>query len=159
MDVAPLTLPEVATEIVAAARAREEVADFPGEYVERVRVATAALGLVDAAAGGVRHAALLLEAQSAIDTNVPVAGTTRSRRLVKQGAKRLIGWYVRYLGDQVSVLGRSAARLGLAVADRMEHLDAEAARSRAETQAELEALRARVAELEAKSPTTPPPAP
>ncbi|MGH9036906.1 MAG: hypothetical protein ACRD0O_14175, partial [Acidimicrobiia bacterium] len=104
-----------------------------------------ALGLVDDAAGGVRHAALLLEAQSAIDTNVPVAGASRSRRLVKAGAKRLVGWYVRYLGDQVAGLGRSAARQGLAVADRMEHLDAEAARSRAE----LEALRARVAELEA----------
>jgi hypothetical protein len=138
-------LPAVAQEIVTAARAREGEAGFPDEYVERVRVATTALGLVDDAAGGVRHAALLLEAQSAIDTNVPVAGASRGRRLVKAGAKRLVGWYVRYLGDQVSVLGRSAARLGLAVADRMEHLDAEAARSRAE----LEALRARVAELEA----------
>ncbi len=137
----------VTDEVAAAARALEEAGDpaFPREYISRVRTATAALGLGDDTDAGVRHAALLLESQSAIDTNVPVAGASRARRLIKLLAKKLVGWYLRYVGDQVSVLGRSAAHLGLAVADRVERLDAD----RARLEAEVDSLRARVAELEA----------
>jgi hypothetical protein len=94
--------------------------------------------------------ALLLEYQAVVDVEAPVRAGPRSRRLVKTVVKKLVGWYVRFLADQVGVLGRTAARLGTAVAERLERLDAEQAALRAEVDAELARLRARVAELEAR---------
>lgn len=146
------TIRAVTAEVTAEARARpERDLAFPRDYVEKVRAATAALAVSDETDASVRHAALLLEAQSAIDVNVPVAGGSRARRLVKTGAKRFVGWYLRYVGEQVSALGRSAATLGLAVADRVEQLDARNAR----LESEVARLTARVHELEAAAPDRP----
>lgn len=139
-------------DVIAAAAAEREAADgFPRAYVARVRTAAASMSL-SATAGddGLRSAAFALEAQSLIDVDVPTAGASRARRLVKVAVKKAVGWYLRFVGDQVSVLARSAARLGLAVADRVERLDADQAALRAEMEAEIARLRARVAELEAR---------
>lgn len=139
-------------EISAAASLRERAADFPGAYVARVRTAAAAMSLrATAGDDGLRSAAFALEAGSRIDVDVPLGGASRSRRLVKAAVKRTVGWYLRFVGDQVSGLGQSAARLGLAVADRVERLDADQAALRAELEAEIARLRARVDELEAGS--------
>ena len=64
--------------------------------------------------------------------------------------RKLIGWYVRFLGQQVSLLGQAAARLGLMVADRLDQFEAEQGAERAALAAQVAALEARVAELEAR---------
>ncbi|HLF41131.1 MAG TPA: hypothetical protein VI854_06605, partial [Acidimicrobiia bacterium] len=73
-----------------------------------------------------------------------------ARRLVKYTVRRLVGWYVRFLGQQVSAIGQASSRLGLAVAGRVEQLEADQAAGRQELLDELAALRRRVAELEAR---------
>jgi hypothetical protein len=140
----------LAGEITVAARELEESSSFPRDYVRRVRTAAGAMAVSDAGDDPVRQAALLLEYQAVVDVEAPVRAGPRSRRLIKTVVKKLVGWYVRFLADQVGVLGRTAARLGMAVADRLERLDAEQAAMRAEVDAELARLRARVAELEAQ---------
>jgi hypothetical protein len=140
----------LAGEITVAARGLEEASSFPRDYVRRVRTAAGALAVSGAGDDPVRQAALLLEYQAVVDVVAHVRAGPRSRRLVKTVVKKLVGWYVRFLADQVGVLGRTAARLGTAVAERLERLDAEQAALRAEVDAELARLRARVAELEAR---------
>ena len=140
----------LAGEIVESAQELEGSADFPGDYVRQVRSATGALGVSAAGDDPVRQAALLLEYQAAVDIEAPVRDPRRSRRLVKGVIRKLIGWYIRFLGDQINVVGRTAARLGLATAERLERLDADHAALRAEVNGELARLRARVAELESR---------
>jgi hypothetical protein len=145
------TLPvSLAEKITVRARELEESGDFPRDYVRQVRSAAGTLGVSGAGDDPVRQAALLLEYQAVVDVEAPVRAGPRSRRLIKTVIKKLVGWYVRFLADQVGVLGRTAARLGMAVAERLERLDAEQAALRAEVDAELARLRARVAELEAQ---------
>ena len=124
---------------------------FPAAYLARVRTAAARLSVAAGGRDDVRSAALLLEQQAVIDTVVPVASRTRPQRLVKAVIRKTIGWYVRFLGHQVSLLGQSAARFGLVVADRFDQLEADQGAERAALVAEIEALKARVAELEARS--------
>jgi hypothetical protein len=144
-----LRLAEVAAQVAAEARALEAEPGFPRPFVERVRAATGWLGVADPAPDDVRHAALLLHRQAAVDLEPPMAARDPLRRAVKQLVRRLVGWYVRFLGVQVGALGQATARLGLAVATRTEGLQAAQAADRAELQGELETLRARVARLEA----------
>jgi cell division protein FtsB len=140
---------DVAAEVAAKARALEAEPGFPRPFVERVRAATGWLGVADPAPDDVRHAALLLHRQAHVDLEPPMAARDPLRRAVKQLVRRLVGWYVRFLGAQLGALGQAAARLGLAVAERTERLQATQAADRTELQAELEGLRARVAKLEA----------
>lgn len=139
-------------EVEARARALEADPSFPRRYVEQVRAATAWLGAAAPPADDVRRAALLLDRQAAIHLEPPTGSPSRARRLIKLAVGRLLGWYVRFLGQQVSALGHGAARLGFAAAGRIERLEAGAAGctdDRAAIHEELAALRARVAELEA----------
>jgi hypothetical protein len=141
----------LAEEITVTARELEDSGAFPRDYVRSVRSAAGALGVSGAGDDPVRQAALLLEYQAVVDVEAPVRAGPRSRRLVKTVVKKLVGWYVRFLADQVGVLGRTAARLGMAVAERLERLDADQAALRAEVDGELARLRARVADLEAQA--------
>jgi hypothetical protein len=145
-------LTDVAAEVAASARALEVDPAFPRPYVERVRAATGWLGVADPAPDDVRHAALLLHRQAAVGLEPPMAARDPLRRAVKQLVRRLVGWYVRFLAAQVGALGQASARLGLAVATRTERLQANQAADRAE----LEALRERVARLEARLEEHPP---
>jgi hypothetical protein len=124
---------------------------FPAAYLARVRTAAARLSVTEGGRDDVRSAALLLEQQAVIDAEVPVASRTRPQRLLKLVIRKLIGWYVRFLGHQVSLLGQAAARFGLVVADRLDQFEAEHGAERAALTAEIAALAARVAELEARS--------
>jgi hypothetical protein len=138
----------VVDEVVGEARALEAEPGFPRGVIERVRVATAWLSVEAPAPDDVRHAALLLHRQAGVDLEPPLAARGRPQRLVKQVVRRLVGWYVRFLGQQVAALGQATARLGLAVAERTERLQAEAAADRAATSARLDNLSARIDDLE-----------
>jgi BMFP domain-containing protein YqiC len=70
---------------------------------------------------------------------------------VKRLVSRVLGWYFRFLADQLAALGQGMARLGLAAARRVERMEAE----QAATRAELESLGARLARLEAAAGSEP----
>lgn len=123
---------------------------FPAAYLARVRAAAARLAVAEGDRDDVRSAALLLEQQAVIEVDVPVAGRGLPQRLVKQAVRKLIGWYVRFLGHQVGVLGQAAARLGLTVAERLDRMEAEQRAEREVMAAQIARLEARVAELEAR---------
>ena len=124
---------------------------FPAEYLARVRVATARLAVGDGDGDDVRGAALLLEQQALIEVDAPVASRTWAQRQVKQLVRKLVGFYLRFLGHQMAVLGQATARLGLAVAERLDRMEAEESAERAAMAARIAALEARVAELEASA--------
>jgi hypothetical protein len=151
--VEPLSAPTatLADEVRAEAGRLAAEPGFPAPYLARVRTAAARLAVTEGVRDDVRSAALLLEQQAVIDVEVPVASRTLPQRLVKQGVRKFIGWYVRYLGNQVGILGQATARLGLVVAERLDRMEAEQAAERALMAAEIAALSTRVAELEARS--------
>jgi hypothetical protein len=142
----------VVDEVVAEARSLEAAPGFPRRVVEKVRAATVMLAVGEPAVGGsgpdnLRQAALLLCRQAEAPLE-PALGGRRVDRLVKQVVARLVGWYVRFLAHQVAALGQATARLGLAVAERTERLQADEAAHRAEVEQRLEDLSARVARME-----------
>jgi hypothetical protein len=144
----------LADEVRAEAARLSAEPSFPAAYLARVRTAAAGLAVTDG--GGrddVRSAALLLEQEAAIDVEAPIASRSLPQRLVKQVVRKLVGWYVRFLGHQVGVLGQAAARLGLSVAERLDRIEAEQGAERAAMGARIAALEARVAELEAARPS------
>lgn len=140
----------LADEVRAEAERLAEGPGFPAAYLAHVRTAIARLAVTEGGRDDVRSAALLLEQEAVIDVEVPVASRTLPQRLVKQAVRKLVGWYVRFLGHQVGVLGQATARLGLAVAERLDRMEAEQGAERAVMAAEIAALQARVAELEAR---------
>ena len=140
----------VADEVRAEAERLAGEPGFPAAYLARVRTAADRLAVSEGGGNDVRSAALLLEQQAVIDVEVPVAGRGFPQRLVKRVIRKLIGWYVRFLGHQVAVLGGVAGRFGLAVAERLERMEAEQGAEREAMAARIAALEARVAELEAR---------
>jgi len=135
-------------EIVVEARALEAGPDFPRETIEAVRAATSWMA-AEATPGDVRQAAQLVVHQAGVAVEPQLWSPGPVRRLVKQVVHRLIGWYVRVLAQQVKTLGEATARLGLAVAERTERLQSEAASDRAAVSARLDGLSDRLARLEA----------
>lgn len=138
----------LAREIVAAARARSAEPGYPAAYVERVRAATTRLGAVEVSPDDMRAALVLLEQQSRIDVVVPVSSAHRSVGLLKKVLRKLMIFYVRYLGHQVTLLGEATVRFGSAVTDRVERLEEHTAEDRRRQEDELAALSARVDRLE-----------
>ncbi len=138
----------VVDEIVVEARAREAAPDFPWEAIEAVRAATSWMA-AEATPGDVRQAAQLVVHQAGVAVEPQLWSPGPLRRLVKQVVHRLIGWYVRVLAQQVKTLGEATARLGLAVAERTERLQSEAAADRVAVSARLDGLSDRLARLEA----------
>lgn len=141
----------MAEEVRAEAERLSSEPGFPAADLARVRTAAARLALTEGDQDDVRSAALLLEQQAVIDVEVPVASRTLPQRLVKQVVRRLVGWYVRFLGHQVGILGQATARFALVVAERLDRMEAAQTAERAAMAAEIAALQARVAELEARS--------
>ena len=142
----------VVDEVVAEARSRQAAPDFPHETVARIRVATGWLAAAEGASDDVRFAALALQRQAGVDLEAPVGARSWPQRLVKRLVRRLLGWYVRFLSQQISALGQAAARLGLAVAQRSEALQAQVAGDRAAVEGRLDDLAARLDRLEAQRP-------
>jgi hypothetical protein len=113
-------------------------------YVARVRDEAAALAVTPGPSGLVRDALTGLRQRARIDVDTPVAAHPPSKRLLQQAVKRSVGWYVYAIGQQVSELGASITLVGAALADRVDLLDGEVARLRAE----VGALAARLEGLE-----------
>ena len=82
----------------------------------------------------------MLESQATLDLEVPTASNLPGVAAVKRTVKRLMIWYLRYLAAQITSLGQATSRLGLAVAGRVDRLDADVVE-----------LRARVAALESRN--------
>ena len=141
----------LADEVRAEAERLAADPGFPAAYLSRVRTATARLAVTEGGRDDVRSAALLLEQQAVIDVEVPVASRTLPQRLVKQTVRKLIGWYVRFLGHQVGILGQATGRFALVVAERLDRMEAAQSAEKAAMAAQIAALEARVAELEARS--------
>ncbi len=112
--------------------------------LDRIRAATARLGATDIDPDDPRAALALLESQVEVDVDVPTASRMVGVAFVKRAIKRLVGWYLRYIGHQVTLAGQAMVRLGTTLVDRTESLERSvAANSRA-----IEELDARLARLE-----------
>ena len=140
----------VTDEVRAEAERLAAGAGFPAAYVARVKAAAGRLAVTEGGRDDVRSAALLLEQQAVIDVEAPVASRTLPQRLVKQMVRKLVGWYVRFLGHQVGILGQATGRFALAAAERLDRLEATQSAEREAMAAQIGALEARVAELEAR---------
>jgi len=138
----------VAEEVQAEAERLAVEPGFPAAYLARVRTAAARFAVTEGVRDDVRSAALLLEQQAVIEVEVPVASRTLPQRLVKQVVRKLVGWYVRFLGHQVGILGQATARFALVVAERLDRIEATQSAEREAMAAEIAALKARVAEIE-----------
>ena len=154
MDVSSAAPSALAGEVAAEAERLAGSAHFPAEYLARVRTAAARLGVTEGDRDDVRSAALLLEQQAVIEVEVPVASRTLPQRLVKQLVRKLVGFYVRFLGHQVGILGQATARFALVVAERLDRIEAAQATDQAAQAARIADLQARVAVLEAGRPAT-----
>jgi hypothetical protein len=95
-------------------------------YLERVRRATRRLAARDVASDDGRAALEALADVVVIDVEVPTASARREVRLLKTVIKRLTAWYLRYVGQQITVFGRAVERLGGALMERVEGLEARA---------------------------------
>ncbi len=135
----PLVLPRaaLAEEIAEAAAARAAEPDFPASTIGRIRAAAGRRAASEFRPDDLRHAALLLERQATIDLQVPTASRVPGVSLLKRSLKKLMIWYLRYLGHQISSFGQATARFGVTVANRVDGLEGEVAD-----------LRERVARLE-----------
>lgn len=136
----PLILPraDLVAEVAAAAADLESEPRFPTTRITRIRAAAARLAASEFRPDDLRHAALLLERQATLDLQVPTASRLPGVSLVKRTLKKMMIWYLRFLGHQISAFGQATARFGVTVSNRVEGLEAE-----------LEDLKQRVARLEA----------
>ncbi|HET9058760.1 MAG TPA: hypothetical protein VFN61_02480 [Acidimicrobiales bacterium] len=111
-------------------------------YVAKVRLSLSRLGVpgpdLEGALGGLRAAARF-------DVDVPTASPRREVQLVKTGVKRVSGWYLRYLADQLSGFGGALVNWADALAAKTQILQGEVD----EVAVRLQALETRVARLEA----------
>ncbi len=131
----------VVRDIASAARAVRG-----DDELARIRAATARVGARDVDPDDPRAALALLESQVEVDVDVPTGSRMLGVAFVKRAIKRLVGWYLRYVGHQVTLAGQAMVRLGTTLVDRTESLDrAVVANRRA-----IEELEARVAQLEHK---------
>ncbi|MGH9042176.1 MAG: hypothetical protein ACRDZ3_18310 [Acidimicrobiia bacterium] len=139
----------VVDQVREQARELEREPGFPAPLAEQVRASTAWMGAGDGAPDDLRFAATLLSRQATRNLEPPDVTGNRIRRVVKVAVLQLVGWYGKFLGRHLGAVGQAFARLGLAVAGRVERLEDDQRRDRVALEAELEALRARVATLEA----------
>jgi hypothetical protein len=139
--VAPDALPSVvarddlpraglAREVADAAAAREAESAFPEARIARIRAAAGRLAASEFRPDDLRHAALLLERQATLDLQVPTASRVPGVALVKRALKKLMIWYLRFLGHQITSFGQATARFGVTVANRVDGLEDEVAELR-----------------------------
>lgn len=129
-------------------RVREVGASLDGPsvaYLAEVRHAAGGLARRDVAAADSRGALVEMEQLATVDVDVPTLSRRRPVRLVKVGVKQAGGWYMRYLGAQVTAFGLAAVRFGATLVERTDALE----RSGEATASQLAQLSARVERLEA----------
>lgn len=142
MDRPPPSEPAGSSAAVLEAAARiEQLA--PG-YLDQVRQASGRLARHGSDFDHVRSLVADVNDAAQIDVEVPTRSRLRAGRVLKTAIKRLVGWYLRYLGDQVAQLGEAVVRLGDAVAERSETIEGRTKR----LELDLATLEGRVARLE-----------
>jgi hypothetical protein len=115
------------------------------EYLGQVRAAAFRLGR-RGSDDGVADAVADVEDAATIDVDIPTVSHRPAVRLIKRTVKSLVGWYLRYLAEQTTVLGQATARLGTALAERADRMEG----TTTGLAAEVARLRARVDELEGR---------
>lgn len=125
----------LAEEIAIAATAKAGSPEFPAAKVQRFRAAAGRMAAGEFRPDDLRHGALLLERQATIDLQVPTASRVPGVSLVKRVLKKLMIWYLRFLGHQISAFGQATARFGVTVANRVDSLDMDVAELRGRVEA------------------------
>lgn len=165
----------VARELARSARDLEAGPGFPAAYVGRARAEAGGLTSFDPSdrepgEGGlpdepgergvpdepgepgvpedVDDAARLLQARTGADPVVVVGGRWAPRPVGQRVSKRLIHWYLEFLSGRVGEIGRAAARVGPAVAGRLDRIEGRQVAGREAFRAEVAVLRDRVGRLE-----------
>ncbi len=126
----------------AAAEAR--LAEFAPGYLEQVRAAADRLAVGDEEPSDLHAALLSVEDTAAVDVDIPTAARLPMVRLLKRAVKVLIGWYLRYLGQQITAFGQAVVHFGGTLVERTEGLEVKT--GALETQ--ISELAARVERLE-----------
>lgn len=140
----------VAGELARSARDLEAGSGFPAASVGRARAEAGALTSFDPSDREVDDAARLLEACAGADPVVVVAGTWAPRPVGQRLTRRLVHWYLEFLSGRVGEIGRAAARVGPAVAERLDRIEGRQVAGRRALHAELAVLRDRVGRLEGR---------
>ncbi len=138
--------------IVEAEHRLEQAA--PG-YLDKVRAAAAALAVDGRRGAGVVAEVAAVREAAALDLEAPTASASTGGMLLKEGVKRLTGWYLRYLTIQVASFANAVAAMSEALLARLDELDAADTRLGshvADGQRRLEDLEARLAEIERRLP-------
>jgi hypothetical protein len=119
----------------------------PG-YLSRVREAARRLAIRHDDGTDIRAALSAIDYLAVIDLDAPTASRIPFARLVKAAVKRLVAWYLRYFGRQLTAFGQAVANLGGILVERTEHLDEETE----SLKGDLAALARRVDRLEKADP-------
>jgi hypothetical protein len=96
----------------------------PG-YLARAREVVRRLAIRDDEDTDARAALSAIGYLSVIDLDAPTASRIPLARLVKTTVKRLVAWYLRYFGRQLTAFGQAVANLGGILVDRTERLEEE----------------------------------
>jgi hypothetical protein len=114
----------------------------PG-YLERVRELAARLGVAQAG-DDARGALAVVEDLAVIDVDAPTASTLMPVGWLKAVIKRLVRWYLGYVGRQMTAFGQAVADLGGLLLERTEAVESATTALRAD----LDELGQRVRSLE-----------
>lgn len=108
--------------VLEAAEAR--LAGLAPGYLEAARGGAARLGVRDTStdAGAVVAA---VEELSLIDLDVPTGSRIPIARYAKRAVKRLVSWYLGYIGRQINAFGQAVANLGLMLVERTERIESD----------------------------------
>ena len=117
-------------QIEEAAREREASPDFPASYISRVRSAASRMAAIEVAPDDMRSALAVLDQHLPIDVDVPISSSQQATAVVKKAVRKLTIFYVRYTGQQVTLMGQAVVRFGEAVTRRVERLEGEVERLR-----------------------------
>jgi hypothetical protein len=94
----------------------------PG-FLDRVRAEAGKRALADLDGTDVGAALVAIEELSDIDLDVPTASRRPVVRYAKQLVKRVVRWYLGYIGRQVTALGHAIAHYGTVMDDRATKLE------------------------------------
>jgi hypothetical protein len=114
----------VRAEIATAARNTLARPDFPTEYVDRVREQAARFELRTAAPDDIRAAIALLEEQTNVHALAPIDARNRGVDAAKKIVRKAVFFAVNHVTEQMRALGWAATSVGIAAAERIEHLEA-----------------------------------
>jgi hypothetical protein len=134
------------TEVNAArlAAAEQQLAEQSPGYLDRVRRAAAGLGVADPEADDARAALDAVDHFAVVDLDVPTGSRFPLAHLLKLLIKKLISWYLGYIGRQLTTFGQAVTNLADILVDQTESLS----RANAALRSDVTELAERVERLE-----------